>query len=103
MKKILLGLLFISLIVPGLLQAAPISTRWSASYNSQSGIQPTDVEALELGVPTFGTVVDVSQLSKFGFKNTKVGDKVQITLMEGNKLKISIMTVKQEKIIQLKK
>ena len=43
--------------------------------------------------------MDVAQLSKLGFKDTKVGDKVQITLLEGDKLKISVMTVKQEKII----
>ena len=102
MKNLLFVLLFITLIAPGFLQAAPTSARWAASYTSQSGIQPVDRQALELGVTTFGTIVDAAQLSKLGFKGIKAGDKVQITLMEGNKLKISIMTVKQEQIIQLK-
>ena len=103
MKKLLFILLFISLTVPALLQAAPIGSRWAASYNSQTGIQPSDVETLELGAPTFGTVMDAVRLSELGIKDAKVGDKVQLTLLEGNKLKISILSVKQEKIIQLEK
>ena len=101
MKKLLFTLLFITLIAPGFLLAAPMSGRWAASFTSQIGIQPVDRQALELGATTFGTIVDAAQLSKLGFKGIKAGDKVQITLMEGNKLKISIMAVKQEQIIQL--
>ena len=102
MKNLLFVLLIIALIAPCFLLAAPIGSRWKASFTSQIGIQPVDRQALELGVTTFGTIVDAAQLSKLGFKGIKAGDKVQITLMEGNKLKISIITVKQEQIIQLK-
>ncbi|MFV9644722.1 MAG: hypothetical protein ACNYWU_02755 [Desulfobacterales bacterium] len=106
MKKLLFILLFISLIVPGLVSAAPLADT-SAGYEdfySQSGIQPSgDLNTMELGQTTFGTVMDAAQLSKLGFKDTKAGDKVQLTLLKGDKLKISVMSVKQEKIIQLKK
>ncbi|MCD4779230.1 MAG: hypothetical protein K8S27_01595 [Candidatus Omnitrophica bacterium] len=62
MKKILLLLLFISLIAPAIFHAAPLADI-SAGYEdfySQSGIQPSDVQALELGAPTLGTVMDVA-------------------------------------------
>lgn len=74
MKKILALLLFISLIVPAYLQAAPASGNIAdyEEYYSQTGIQPSDVQALELGQTTFGTIMDVAQLSKLGFKGTKV-------------------------------
>ncbi len=81
----------------------PIAYIWKASFSTQSGIQPSDVQALELGQTTFGTVMAVAILSKLTIKGTKVRDKVQLTLLEGDKLKISVMAVKQEKIIQLKK
>ena len=102
MKKTLLLLLFISLVVPAYLHAAPLAERWAASYTSQSGIHPSDLQALELGAPTLGTVMDVAQLTKLGIKDTKVGDTVLLTLMDDGKLKISVIDVKQEKIVQLK-
>ena len=47
--------------------------------------------------------MDAAKLSKFGIKDAKTGDKVQLTMMKGDKLKISVMSVAQEMIIQLKK
>ena len=106
MKKLLLSLFFIFLIVPSFLQAAPpadISVGCEEFY-SQSGIQSSgDLKTMAVGQTTFVTVMDAAKLSKFGIKGTKAGDKVQITLLEGDRLKISVMAVKQEKIIQLKK
>ena len=106
MKKLLLVLFFISLIVPGLLQAAPVAmlTAGCEEFYSQSGIQSSgDLKTMEVGQTISGTVMDVPKLSKFGIKGTKVGDKVHLTMLKDGKLKISIMSVKQEKIIQLKK
>ena len=106
MKKLLFILLFISLIVPGFLQAAPLVQIdiGVADFYSQTGIQlPGDLKTLEVGQTVFGTVRDADKLSKLGIKDAKVGDKAQLLLLEGNRLKISVMSVKQEKIIQLKK
>ncbi|MCD4779231.1 MAG: hypothetical protein K8S27_01600 [Candidatus Omnitrophica bacterium] len=41
-------------------------------------------------------------MTKLGIKDTKVGDTVLLTLMDDGKLKISVIDVKQEKIVQLK-
>ncbi|MCD4779040.1 MAG: hypothetical protein K8S27_00615 [Candidatus Omnitrophica bacterium] len=72
-------------------------------FISQSGIQPSNVQALELGTPTLGIVKDAAQLSKLGIKGTKVGDIVLLTLLDDGTLKISVIDVKQEKVIQLEK
>lgn len=69
MKKLLFILLFISLIVPGLLQAAPladISIGYEDFY-SQTGIQSSgNLNTLELGQTTFGTVMDAAQSKTTG-------------------------------------
>ncbi|MCD4723010.1 MAG: hypothetical protein K8S13_24600 [Desulfobacula sp.] len=106
MKKLLSVLFFISLITPSFLQAAPIPmvTAGCEDFYSQSGIQSSgDLRTMEVGQTTFGTVMDAAKLSKFGIKETRVGDKVHLTLLKDGRLKISIMSVKQEKLIQLKK
>ncbi|MCD4779229.1 MAG: hypothetical protein K8S27_01590 [Candidatus Omnitrophica bacterium] len=72
-------------------------------FMGKSGIQPSNVQALELGTPTLGTVKDAAQLSKLGIKGTKVGDIVLLTLLDDGTLKISVIDVKQEKVILLKK
>ena len=106
MKKLLSVLFFIGLIVPGFLQAAPpadISVGCEDFY-SQSGIQsPGDLKTMAVGQTIFSTVVDAARLSKFGIKGAKDGDKVQMVMLKDNKLKISILSVTKEKIIQLKK
>ncbi|MCD4677998.1 MAG: hypothetical protein K8S18_18700 [Desulfobacula sp.] len=106
MKKLLSVLFFISLILPGFLQAAPVAmiTAGYEEFYSQSGIQSTgDLKTMVVGQTILGMVMDVPKLSKFGIKGARVGDKVHLTLLKGGKLKISILSVKQEKIIQLKK
>jgi hypothetical protein len=105
MKKTLSLLLFISLIVPGLLQAAPLGNIQAGyeDFYSRSGIQSSgDLKTLEVRQTTFGTVMDTAKLSEFGISGAKVGDKVQLTMMKDGKLKIIVMSVKQEIIIQLK-
>jgi hypothetical protein len=106
MKKLLPVLFFICLIAPGLLQAAPLAdiSAGFEDFYSQSGIQSSgDLKTMAVGQTIWGTVMDAAQLSKFGIKGTKAGDKVQMVMLKDGKLKISIMSVKQEKIIQLKK
>ena len=103
MKKLLSLLFLISLIVPGFLQAAPYVPAGQVDLFNQTGIQLSDVETLKEGQTAFGIVKKTEILAGLGIKNIKVGDKVKLTLMKGGKLKISILSVKQEKIIQLKK
>ena len=104
MKKSLFILLFISLVVPACLSAAPFAPPGQIDVFSQTGIQlPDNFTTLKVGQTILGTVMDTERLARSGIKDTRVGDKVQLTLLEGGKLKISVMSVKQEKIIQLEK
>ena len=103
MKNLLFALLFITLIAPGFLLSAPYVPSGQIDFFNQTGIQLSDVETLKEGQSAFGIVKETQILTGLGIKNSKVGDKVQLTMLKGNKLKISIITVKQEQIIQLKK
>jgi len=102
MKNLLFTLLFIVLIAPDFLLAAPYMPAGQIDLFNQTGIQLSDVEMLKEGQSAFGIVKKTQILAGLGIKNSKVGDKVQLTMLKGNKLKISIIRLKQEQIIQLK-
>ncbi|MCD4720303.1 MAG: hypothetical protein K8S13_10675, partial [Desulfobacula sp.] len=96
MKRLLFILLFISLVVPACLSAAPFSQPGKVDIFvppgqvdlfSQTGIQlPDDLNTLKVGQTILGTVMDTERLARSGIKDTRVGDKVQLTLLEGGKL-----------------
>ena len=58
----------------------------------QLGLQAAAVDKLQLNTPVTFTVVSPEKLAKQGLEGLKAGQEVQVTLLEGNRVKIVPIT-----------